>query len=260
MANRLERRILLKHITGCSDADLIIQPDPDLTTAQQSAFDEGLARLALGEPVSKIIGQREFYSLAMRVSHDVLDPRPDSETLVDAVLSYIKGRESVRILELGCGSGCLSIAIAANHPGCTIDCVDVSHDALAIAHLNVEAHGLHDRIHLAPSDWYQSVEGVYDIILSNPPYIESQVIPLLADGVKNYDPILSLDGGEDGLTAYREIFSQAKKFLYPQGALFLEHGIGQEADLQRLIEPWGFAQIRSFPDLAGTNRVFAVFL
>lgn len=255
MIDRLDRRVLLKHVTGCSDADLIVTPNPELTPEQQDVFESMLARREAGEPVSKIIGAREFYSLMFHVNEDVLDPRPDTEILVDAALNFLKTKKTPCVLELGCGSGCISVTIAANHPDVRIDAVDVSKEALSVAEGNVACHGLQDRITLRESNWFDSVSGQYHLIISNPPYIESNALESLAPEVKNHDPILALDGGKDGLEAYRIIFSQARAHLYPQGTLMVEHGAGQEDELQRLMENSGFGQIRAIPDLSGTNRV-----
>ena len=253
--SRSEQRIFLKHITGLSDADLIITPAPILTAEQDQLLQEMVKRRQDGEPVSKIIGEREFYSLPFFVNRHVLDPRPDSEILVEVGLSHIREKDSPHVLELGCGSGCIGVAMAANHQQCRVDMVDISTEALDVAHSNVTRHQLQDRVKLWRSDWFDTVQGRYDLILSNPPYIESHVIESLQIEVKNHDPILALDGGDDGLNPYRIIFSQAASHLYPQGVLAVEHGKGQEGELQRLMNSYGFAMIRSFPDLGGTNRV-----
>lgn len=256
----LDRRILLKHIGGFSDADLIITPNPVLDTRQQALLDTYTQRRLAGEPIAKILGVKEFYSLDFTVNQHVLDPRPDSEVLVDCVLAHIQDQTAPRLLELGCGSGCLSVAIASNHDNAVIDAVDISADALAVAQQNVARHGMSERVRCFQSNWYSHVDESYDVIFANPPYIESRIIESLDVDVKNYDPILALDGGSDGLDPYHIIFSQAKNVLYPQGALYVEHGANQEGKLQRLMECHGFAMIRCFKDLSGTNRVLSASL
>ena len=255
--DRQDYRILLKHVTGMSDADLICTPDPVLLPRQQSNLEHCLERRKAGEPVSKIMGYREFYGLDFTVTEDVLDPRPDTETLVDAVIQYCQDHkiQQPRILELGVGSGCVSIALLKNIPDAYVCAVDISDEALDIARINAKTHQVDDRAVFLHSDWYESVTGVFDIIVSNPPYIESKTIESLQVEVRGYDPIQALDGGNDGLDAYRIIFAQAEAYLYPHGVVFAEFGMNQEDAIGRLITSNGFAGFQLYRDLSGTNRV-----
>ena len=258
----LDYRVLLKSITGLSDADLICNPTPELSDEHQHRLESYVQRRLNGEPVSKIIGEREFYGLGFHVTQHVLDPRPDTETLVDAVLEHCRKHDlhEPRILELGVGSGCIGISLLKNIEGARVFGVDISDDALDVAKRNANRHEVQDRITFLHSDWFESVTGVFDIIVSNPPYIESNDIESLQVEVKKYDPILALDGGADGLEPYRIIFSQAENHLYPHGAVFVEFGINQDQALERLITSHGFAGFQFYKDLSGTNRVLGASL
>jgi release factor glutamine methyltransferase len=191
------------------------------------------------------------------VNDDVLDPRPDSETLIEAVLPYLETRNGdlLRILDLGTGSGCLILTLLAQYPKAMGVAVDVSEKALNIAKKNAQRLEVTDRINFMQSDWFESVEGVFDVIISNPPYIETDDINDLAVDVKNYDPMGALDGGEDGLNPYRVILPQIRQYLKKDGMLALEHGAGQSGRIKRLIENVGLDEIRVHHDLAGHDRV-----
>ncbi len=251
--------MLLKHVAGLSDADLIGSNEIDLSPQQQSRLDGFIEERLQGRPISKIIGMKEFYGRDFIVSDDVLDPRPDSEILIEAVLKHVSSSNKlgsdIAILDLGTGSGCLILTLLVELPNADGVGTDISDKAMAIANKNAEKHGLTGRAQFIKSDWFENVTGQFDVILSNPPYIETDVIPLLDKSVRAFDPILALDGGADGLLPYKMILPQVKWSLKPGGMIAMEHGHDQCGRIKRLIEKEGFDQIRAHQDLGGKDRV-----
>ena len=235
------------------EARWINQEYPFITPEQ---IDDIIARRALGEPLSRIFGMREFYGRRFHINEFTLDPRPDSETLIEAVLKYT-GRKQT-ILDLGTGTGCLLITLLAEIPDARGVAVDVSVDALKIAQKNAHEHDVEPRIKFLESDWFSKVDGLFDIIISNPPYIQSDVIPFLDDSVKNFDPILALDGGMSGIEPYKKLLLGAKKSLVEGGRLFVEIGFDQSETLPRLIENYGATLIHAHKDLAGVTRILEI--
>lgn len=255
LSSSLDARILIKHITGLSDSDLIGMTDIALSPEQKGRLDDYVAQRIKGRPISKIIGYKEFYGRVFRVTDDVLDPRPDSETLIDVVLNHIKDRTaSYTILDLGTGSGCLALTLLAELPQATALCADISTKALDIAKDNAESLGVQNRITFKQSDWFSAITGTYDIIVTNPPYIETTVIDTLDTAVRDYDPILALDGGKDGLAPYRQLCPQIRTFLNKGGIVAMEHGAGQSLAVKRLIENAGFHDIDIHHDLGKHDR------
>ena len=252
-----EARWLLKHVLGVSDADLIsgtVAPSGDAIAAVQAVA----VRRAAGEPASRIIGEREFNGLSYKVTPDVLDPRMDTETLVAAVCNRFKNHQPRRILDLGTGSGCILISLLKAFPESIGVGVDVSREALAIAQENAESLGVGARASFVHGDWAESLNESFDLIVSNPPYIPSGDIPNLDKEVRNYDPILALDGGFDGLQAYKKIFSQIKTFFSQGDCGFFEVGILQAQDVARLAENAGFLVKGYHTDSAGILRVLEI--
>ena len=263
----LEARMLVKHVTSLSDADLITNDEIALTDVQRIELDNMIAQRLAGRPVSKIIGMREFYGRDFVVTDDVLDPRPDSEVLIEEVLLSLRrqgsvdggprfhGEGKIKILDLGTGSGCLILTLLAELPNAIGVATDISVKALDVARRNADQLGLNDRITFAESNWFENVQGTYDIIISNPPYIDSDVVPELAVDVREYDPIQALDGGIDGLDPYKVILPQIRNYLDKDGLVALEHGYDQHARIKRLMENAGLAEIRGVQDLGGHDRV-----
>jgi len=187
-------------------------------------------RLA-GEPLSKILGLKEFWGLEFQVNEYVLDPRPDTETLIEAVLDYVGGRksETLKILDLGTGTGCVPISLLSELPNATAMAIDISDEALDVARQNVQKHNdqhdISDRIEFRKGSWFEGLEGQnFDIITSNPPYIPDSDIENLSKEVKNHDPVLALSGGDSGLEAYNKIFSSLNNHLKSDGRAFFEIG------------------------------------
>jgi release factor glutamine methyltransferase len=215
------------------------------------------ARRAAGEPLSKIAGRREFWGLTLIVSPDVLDPRPETETLIETALKLIgaRRRARLRILDLGVGSGAILCALLTECPAALGLGVDASPATVAIASRNVEACGLAARAEIRLGSWTQGVEGPFDLIVSNPPYIRSADIEALQREVRDFDPRLALDGGADGLDAYRAILPASVGLLAPGGRLIVEVGAGQGGDVLGLAARLGFVHAETRRDLAGIERV-----
>jgi release factor glutamine methyltransferase len=226
-----------------------------------AAIDEAVARRAAGEPVHRILGFREFYGLRLALSPQTLEPRPDTETLVDALLPIVKAiaarEEACRILDLGTGTGAIALALLSAEPRAVATGVDISDDALATARSNARSLGLSDRFTAIKSDWFGKVSGRYHVIASNPPYIRSVEIETLQKEVRAFDPLRALDGGADGLDAYRIIATQSAAHLEADGVIAVEIGSTQRTDVARIFEQTGFALLKTLADLAGNDRVLA---
>ncbi len=220
--------------------------------------DDFIRRRRQNEPVSKIIGKRGFWTLDLTVNGDVLDPRPDSETLIEAVLkTYPDRTQPYRILDIGTGSGCLLLALLSEYPNATGLGVDKSPAALAVACQN--GQGAQAEFQVADftnADFLTDVEP-FDIIISNPPYIPTADIAGLDADVRLYDPLLALDGGADGLDAYRALSGRLKRLMKPGGTVFFEIGWGQETDVAPLMEQQGFTFAGHFKDLGGIVRILS---
>lgn len=209
-----------------------------------------------GEPVGYILGEWEFYSLPFKLNANVLVPRQDTETLVDNALEAIKSAERPRVLDLCTGSGCVGISIAHNSQNARIVACDISKDALDIARFNAKLNKVHHRFMAFEHDLFNDSKnlGSFDLIVSNPPYIPTSDIETLDIDVKNFEPKIALDGGDDGLNFYREICDKYRKNLNPNGILIFEYGIGQQEDIKKIMETYGFTDIKIHKDLCDINR------
>lgn len=254
----VDARILLLAATGLDRVALI--RDPDLPVAPEAAarLAAWLDRRAAREPVSRILGRRAFWGLDLAITPDVLDPRPDTETLVAAVLDALSPRRDapLRLLDLGTGSGAILCALLSELPGATGLAVDRSAGACAVARRNLAAGGLASRSLVIRGDWAAALGGgAFDAVVSNPPYIESAVIPGLDRDVRDHDPLAALDGGPDGLAAYRVLAADLPRLLAPGGVAAFEIGQGQEVAVAGLMGAAGLAGLAVRPDLAGIGRV-----
>lgn len=253
---RLDAILLLEQASGLTANSIRLNPDEALTPDTVAAFEALLQRRLAHEPVSKILGFREFWSLTFRTSRDVLDPRPDSETLVAGVLAALPDREAkLRLVDFGTGSGCLLLSLLHELPNATGLAVDLSPTALAIAKENAERLGLSGRVTFRQASWGEGLQETFDILISNPPYIESSVVPTLEPEVSRYDPLLALDGGSDGLEAYRALAPDLARLAAPGAVVALEIGLGQDVAVGRLLAEQGIQEIAVLPDLAGIGRV-----
>ncbi|WP_375172874.1 peptide chain release factor N(5)-glutamine methyltransferase [Pseudooceanicola sp.] len=211
----------------------------------------GVAQRLKRQPVSQIVGKRAFWRHEFDVTPDVLDPRPDTETLVDQALG---GRFS-RVLDLGTGTGCIVISLLAERATARGVAVDLSEAALTVARRNARRIGVSDRLELTRSDWFSAVEGSFDLIVSNPPYIAAEEMPDLAPEVRDWEPRLALTDEGDGLTAYRIIAREAAGYLNPEGLVMVEIGPSQGAAVSGLFRAAGYTQVEVIPDLDGRDRV-----
>ena len=252
----LDARVLVEQVTGLTRTDLLTRPDTPVGDEQRLALDAALARRVEGEPVYRIVGWREFHGLRLNLSPDTLEPRPDTETVVDVALEHLRALATAepRILDLGTGTGAIGLALLAALPAATATLTDVAQGALDAAARNAAELGLSTRCTFVKSDWYQAVRDRFDLIVSNPPYIPAGDIPGLDREVVLHDPARALDGGADGLDAYRRIAAGAADHLAEGGAVCLEIGIGQAADVAALFSGHGFRLVRVVPDLGGLDR------
>ena len=248
--------ILLEEATGLTRLALAIDADQPLGDLAADRLD-GFARRRLArEPVFRIIGLRPFFGLDLKVTRAVLDPRPDTETVVDAALAAMRGRddETLRVLDLGTGSGAILCALLSQWPKAVGLGVDRSIEACCIARANVMACALEDRALVVAADWADAVAGPVDVIVSNPPYIESAVIDTLDPEVRDHDPRLALDGGSDGLDAYRLLCPLLPRLLAPTGAAVFEVGFAQAAAVAALFAAHGLLKVATARDLGGHDR------
>ena len=224
----LDGRLLLCHASGLTHEALIARNREALPPEAVSLFEGYVARRLRGEPVSRIKGNKEFYGRCFEVDAHTLDPRPDTETLIEAALALVaeKGWQDrpLRLLDLGTGSGCILLTLLAELPSAEGVGADISEGALRRAAENANRLGLAERAHFIATDWFEGVSGQFDLVLSNPPYIASAEIAGLAREVAGYDPMLALDGGVDGLDAYRRIAQNAAGALQDGGQLVVEIG------------------------------------
>lgn len=254
----LDARMLVEHFTGTTRTDAIATPDLPVTTGQAAALDKAVGRRASGEPVHRILGFREFYGLRLALSPETLEPRPDTETLVDLVLPHARRLSAehgrCRILDLGTGTGAIALALLSMLPGATALGVDLSQGALATAVRNADMAGIGDRFRTCVSDWFAAVEDRYDIIVSNPPYVTADEWRHLERGVRDHDPRAALVGGDDGLEAYRAIARSVREHLSPFGLLGVEIGRGQGDAVRTIFAACGFAVTAAGRDLGGHER------
>ncbi|WP_414675663.1 peptide chain release factor N(5)-glutamine methyltransferase [Methyloceanibacter sp.] len=260
-APELDARLLLCHAAGLAHEDFVARAGEVLPPRAFDRLQAHIERRAAREPVSRITGVREFYGRHFLIEGSVLDPRPDTETVVEAALDLIETRRgrgaSLRLIDLGTGSGCILLTLLAELPNARGLGTDLSRDALRVAHANAERLGVADRASFTVSDWLDAVSGEFDLVLSNPPYIARGEIGGLAAEVARYDPHIALDGGGDGLDAYRRIASGAAKVLAPGGHILLEIGATQADAVTSLLCQGGFLaeKINHRRDLAGRPRV-----
>lgn len=253
---RLDARLLLGEALGRE----VWPHDSGLVgSAARDRFEALLARRLAREPVSRILGRRGFWTLDLAVGPDTLDPRPDTETLIEAALAAFADRPPPRrIVDLGTGTGCLLLAALAEFPGATGLGVDRSAGAVAVAHGNAQRNGLENRAGFQALDWDDMTQGGADLVLSNPPYIPEAEIDRLEPEVALFDPHGALAGGVDGLDAYRSLVRVLRRLLAPQGVAVLELGAGQRSAVARLASDGGFRVVDVRQDLAGVDRALVL--
>jgi release factor glutamine methyltransferase len=254
--DRLDARLLVEQVAGCTHADLIVRPERALRLAQAAQLEALVARRAGGEPLAYLVGSADFQGLEFLVSPAVLIPRPDTEVLVELAAERARALNATRILDLGCGSGIVAVMLARRCPWAEVSAVEVSPEALDVARRNAQRHGA--KIRFLAGDWYAPLgDARFDLIVSNPPYVVDGDPHLQQNGL-NFEPQGALtDGvaGGDGLSCLRAIINGAPAHLAPGGWLLVEHGYDQAAPVRALLAAAGFAGPASWRDLAGIERV-----
>ncbi|MDD5723552.1 MAG: peptide chain release factor N(5)-glutamine methyltransferase [Syntrophales bacterium] len=250
----LDAQVLLAHCIGRDRQFLYAYPEKELSSAEVKRFRSLVARRMQGEPVAYVTGEKEFWSLAFEVTPDVLIPRPDTEILVEEVLKLF-GREEVRILEIGTGSGAISVALASQREQVSITATDCSLEALAVAGRNALNNNVSEKISFLCGDLFHPAVGTFDIIVSNPPYISEKEFNLLAPEVREYEPRRALVVGPDGTEFHRRLAQGARQFLAEAGWLAMELGAGQRNALEKILHENDYCDITFRRDYAGIDRV-----
>ena len=250
-----DARVLLAHAMGCEPSRLILMEDEEVHPDVFRTFDGFLAAREKFQPVSQIIGGREFWGRWFSVTPDVLDPRPETESLIEIAL---QNGPFQRVLDLGTGSGILAVTLAAEWPEALAIAVDISSEAIGIATKNAEAHKVANRVNLIVSNWFDAVSGQFDLIVSNPPYITAAEMNELSPDVRNWEPFLALTPGGDGLDSYRIISAMLDQFLAVEGLALFEIGHTQGTDVVDIFKDSGFGDVSVHKDLGGKDRVVAV--
>jgi release factor glutamine methyltransferase len=248
--------LLLRHVLAISHAAQLAEPERELTTEQQATFDALILRRIANEPIQYITGEQEFYGLTLRVTPAVLIPRPETEHLVEAVLAELNLAQSLRILDVGTGSGAIAIALAFHLPNAQITAVDLSAAALEVAAANTARHALAGRIRYLKSDLLDAFppdEAPFAAIVSNPPYVPAADRASLHPQVRDHEPAAALFAGPDGLDIYRRLIPQARAALQPNGLLALEIGHGQSEAIASLLSGW--KELRFLDDLQHIPRI-----
>ncbi|AYD02669.1 peptide chain release factor N(5)-glutamine methyltransferase [Neorhizobium sp. NCHU2750] len=252
----MEARILIGGLLDLSSTQVFVGGDRVLSDGEIAEIEKAAARRLKHEPVHRILGKREFHGLDLLLSKETLEPRPDTEVLVETLITHARmlERRDLRILDLGTGTGAIILALLDALPDATGVASDISEDALRTARENAARLGLSERFQAVSSHWFDKIEGRFDIIVSNPPYIRSDVIPELEPEVRCFDPLAALDGGVDGLDAYREIAGRVSEFLETGGYVGVEIGFDQKVTVTALFADAGFELVEAQRDYGGNDR------
>lgn len=250
-----DARFLIGQALGLDRGELFSQADRILTEEERHRAQALIDRRANYEPVGRIMGEREFWGLTFHLNEATLEPRPDSEILIETTLRYLPQKDApLQILDLGTGSGCLLLSVLHEFPNAKGLGLDIAPRAVEQANKNAEHLGLQNRATFKVNNWLEGIKGPFDLILANPPYIEQQEIPALMPEVRDYDPLAALDGGIDGLVPYRLLIPQLPKLMSKGGLAVFEVGYNQAASVSALFHANGFAQIEQHKDLGGIER------
>ena len=247
----LDARLLLEEVCRTDRNTLLVHGDRAVTEEEETQFRIFIERRSTHEPLQQITGWQEFMGLRFSFTEDVLVPRQDTETLVEEVMRYL--RDGMEILDVCTGSGCILLSLLRYSNGCRGVGCDISEKALAVAGQNAKELGISAQF--IQSDLFESIEGRFEYIVSNPPYIRKDMIPTLMEEVRDHEPLIALDGGEDGLDFYRKITREATEHLYSGGMLFFEIGYDQGEAVKLLMEEEGYEEVTVSQDLAGLDRV-----
>lgn len=251
----LKARILLSHIIKCKKEELIIKLEKEINEKKQKEFIAGIEKISRGYPLEYVTNSKEFMKMEIYVDENVLIPRQDTEILVEEVIRICKKNESKDILELCTGSGIIAISLKKYMENAKITATDISYEALNVAKQNV-ANLLNQKIEFIQSDMFENIKGKFDIIVSNPPYIKSEIIKQYS---LEYEPKLALDGGTNGLKFYNIIINEGYKYLNPNGIIALEIGYDQKEEIMEIVEiSKKYKEIYCIKDLGGNNRVIVI--
>lgn len=248
---QLDARLLLEEVCGTDHNTLLCHGDREMSEAEEEQYRRALEQRAVHVPLQHLLGYQDFMGLRFQVNEHVLIPRQDTEILVEEAMRYL--HDGMRILDLCTGSGCILLSLLHYSNDCEGVGVDISQEALRVAAQNAEL--LDIKADFLKSDLYEKVTGKFDLLVSNPPYIERKVIPTLMEEVREYDPYIALDGGEDGLDFYRRIIGGAQDYLKRGGQILMEIGSGQAQVVSELLREAGFKEIDVCRDFAGLDRV-----
>jgi release factor glutamine methyltransferase len=256
----IDARLLIEAACGATRLEIVTDPYRAVTEAQLSVLEGYLDRRIRREPVSRILGRKAFWKILVQVSPHVLSPRPESEVIVDYVLRAFPEAMAFNLLDLGVGSGAIMLAILAERPAAKALGTDISEDAIAVARENAANLDLNTRAAFLHGDWTAGLaDASFDVVVSNPPYIESEVIDSLDPEVREHDPRLALDGGADGLDAYRRLASEILRVLKPGGPFFVEIGASQKEPVEALMKRAGAEGVFTIKDLSNHDRVVSGF-
>lgn len=254
----IDARLLVEAAASATRADIVADPHRMLTAEQEATLDDYLSRREHREPVSHILGRKGFWKIMLNVTKDVLTPRPDTETVVEWVLRDFPEHAAWSILDLGVGSGAIILSILSERPAARGLGVDVSEEALAVARENAANLGLAGRLALLRGDWTEGLgESTFDLVVSNPPYIATDVIETLEPEVRDHEPRIALEGGPDGLMHYRRLAPEILRVLKPGGRFAVEIGFDQKDAVEALFRDAGAAEVQTLRDLADRDRVVA---
>lgn len=257
----IDARLLVQWVSGCSLTDLVVRPDAAVDADAVALMHTALARRITGEPVHRIIGEREFYGLSFSLNADTLEPRPDTEALIGLILPFLQAKAAEKtfadILDMGTGTGAIAITLLHEVPLARGIAVDIAAGALKAVRINAKRAGVSSRLATLQSDWFDAVRGKYDLIVSNPPYIPAKIVLELEKEVKDYDPRIALDGGADGLNFYRSLAQYSGAYLRKNGMIAVEIGAGQADDVTAIFAQYSYSLTGVAEDLAGHKRALA---
>ena len=254
-SSEIESRSILKDILNISDKDFLIKYDLEVNECILEKISDVLLRRKNGEPLSRIQEKKEFYESVFKINSSVLDPRPETEILVETAISLINKIQAKSILDLGTGSGCILISLIKLFPKLFGVGLDLSEEAIKNAKENVSINRLEDNINLIACNWGNSIEAKFDILISNPPYIKTNEIKNLPESVKKYDPPLSLDGGYDGLQSYINIARNAQNLISKNGKILVEIGFDQASKIEKIFYNEGFNLEKKIKDYNDLDRI-----
>ena len=251
-----DARVLTAYALEVPISDLSLKINDKVSANIISKLEKLILRRINREPISKILGRREFWGRTFSINKNVLDPRGDTETLID----YVIEKPVKKVLELGTGSGVIAVTLACAWKEVQVTAVDISEDALLLAQINAEKFNVENKIQFLKSDWFENVEGIFDMIISNPPYIGWVEQDKISAEVKKYDPEIALFAGYDGFDAYKKIIPSLSKFLNKDGLVVLEIGASQSSQVKDIMNSSGFFDVKILKDLSGKERAVAAKL